>query len=226
MAERCVVLLSGGLDSATVLAIAVRREGLVASCLSFDYGQRHVHELACAARVAASLGPSAHRVLKLDASIVAGSALTGGPDVPKCRDLGEPGIPVTYVPARNTLFLAHALAEAERIGASRIYLGVNAVDYSGYPDCRPEYLRAFEAMANLATREAVEGGVRYRIEAPLVSLTKAGIVREGAALGVDYALTSSCYDPAPDGRPCGACDSCLLRARGFADAGLPDPLLR
>ena len=221
-----VVLLSGGLDSGTVLAIASRELGLRVHALSFDYGQRHRHELTCAAALAVSLGAARHRVLKLDPSVVAGSALTGGGDVPKGRDLDEAGIPSTYVPARNTIFLAHALAEAERTGAEAIFIGANAVDYSGYPDCRPEYLRAFEAMANLATREAVEGRMRFRIEAPLLSLSKAEIVRRGHALGVDFALTSSCYDPGGAGRPCGACDSCRLRAKGFAEAGLSDPLVR
>ncbi len=221
--ERAIVLLSGGLDSAVVLAIAVRERGLRASALSFDYGQRHRHELACAERVAAALGASDHRVVRLDPSIVAGSALTGGGEVPRDRDLDAGGpIPSTYVPARNTLMLAHALAEAERTGAASIHLGANAVDYSGYPDCRPEFLAAFEAMANLATREAVEGRMRFRVEAPLVNLTKAEIVRRGLALGVDFGLTSSCYAPEA-GRPCGSCDACRLRARGFAEAGVGDP---
>jgi 7-cyano-7-deazaguanine synthase len=223
--EPCVVLLSGGLDSAVVLAVAARRHGLAASCLTFDYGQRHRHEIGCAARVAASLGAAAHRVVRLDPSIVAGSALTGGgPPVPKGRDLTQAAIPATYVPARNTLLLAHGLAEAERVGAARLFIGANAVDYSGYPDCRPEFLAAFEAMANLATREAVEGRVRYRVEAPLVSCSKGEIVRCGKELGVDFGLTSSCYDPGPRGLACGACDACRLRAQGFAEAGLPDPV--
>ena len=221
---RAVVLLSGGLDSATVLAVVTRELRLEARALSFDYGQRHRHELTCAAALAAALGAAEHRVLRLDPSVVAGSALTGGGDVPRGRDLAEREIPSTYVPARNTIFLAHALAEAERVGAERIFIGANAVDYSGYPDCRPEYLRAFEALANLATREAVEGRARYRIEAPLLELSKADIVRRGLALGVDFALTSSCYDPGAGGRPCGACDSCRLRAKGFAEAGAEDPL--
>jgi 7-cyano-7-deazaguanine synthase len=222
----CVVLLSGGLDSATVLAIASRKEGLAAHCLSFDYGQRDRIELSCAVAVAEQLGAAAQRQLRLDPSVVAGSALTGGPDVPKGRALAaEEEIPSTYVPARNTLFLAHALAEAERIGADSIWIGANAVDYSGYPDCRPEYLRAFEAMANLATKAAAEGRVRFRIEAPLLELSKADIIRTGLDLGVDYGLTNSCYDPGDDGRPCGGCDSCVLRARGFAEAGASDPRL-
>jgi len=222
--ESCVVLLSGGLDSATVLALATRTGGLEAHCLSFDYGQRHRIELECAAAVAVQLGAAAHRCLRIDPSVVAGSALTGGGAVPKGPELDdEQAIPSTYVPARNTLFLAHGLAEAERIGAGSIWIGANAVDYSGYPDCRPQYLRAFEAMANLATREAVEGRVRYRVEAPLVDLSKAAIIRTGLDLGVDYGLTSSCYDPGPAAEPCGGCDSCRLRAKGFAEAGAADP---
>jgi 7-cyano-7-deazaguanine synthase len=218
-----VVLLSGGLDSATVLAIAVRERGLAASCLSFDYGQRHRHELACAEEQARALGAESHQVVRLDPAIVAGSALTGGPPVPVGRDLSSADIPVTYVPARNTLFLAHALALAERMDAEGLFIGANAVDYSGYPDCRPEFLEAFERMANLATVAAVTGRRRHRVEAPLVRLTKAEIIRRGASLGVDFGRTSSCYDPGPNGQPCGACDSCRLRARGFAEAGLEDP---
>ena len=225
MTPRAVVLLSGGLDSAVTLAIAVRERGLAATCLSFDYGQRHRNELACAARVASSLEAAAHRVIRIDPSIVAGSALTGGSDVPRNRSLEGQGIPATYVPARNALFLSHALSEAERIGADSIHIGANAVDYSGYPDCRPEFLDAFEHMANLATKAAVEGAVRFRVEAPLVSLSKAAIIARGAAVGVDFALTSSCYDPDPKGLPCGGCDSCRIRARGFAEAGLIDPLV-
>ena len=207
------------------LAIAARERGLLASCLSFDYGQRHRHELDCAARVAGSLGARSHRVLRVDPSIVAGSALTGGGEVPKDREPGVAEIPTTYVPARNALFLAHGLAEAERIGAEAIYIGANAVDYSGYPDCRPEFLEAFERMANLATKAGVEGTMRLRIEAPIVRLTKAEIVLRGQALGVDFGLTSSCYDPGDGGRPCGRCDSCRLRARGFAEAGFVDPVV-
>ena len=222
--ESCVVLLSGGLDSATVLALVTRKGGLEAHCLSFDYGQRHLIELRCAVAVAAQLGAAAHRVLRIDPSVVAGSALTGGVEVPKGSELADEGaIPSTYVPARNTLFLAHGLAEAERIGAGSIWIGANAVDYSGYPDCRPQYLRAFEAMANLATRDGVEGRVRYRVEAPLVDMTKGAIIRTGLDLGVDYGLTSSCYDPGPEAEPCGGCDSCLLRAKGFAEVGASDP---
>lgn len=223
--SRAVVLLSGGLDSATVLAIVVRELGLAAHALSFDYGQRHRHEITCAQRIAGLMEVAEHRVLAIDRSIVSGSALTGGGDVPRHRDLGSPDIPSTYVPARNTLFLAHALAEAERIGASRLFIGANAVDYSGYPDCRPEFLEAFERMANLATRESVEGRLRYSVEAPLLALTKGDIVRRAHDLGVDLAQTSSCYAPGPLGRPCTQCDSCRLRAKGFTEAGIPDPLL-
>ena len=226
MTTGCVVLLSGGLDSATVLAIATRERGLRASCLTFDYGQRHRHEIDCARRVAWELGAASHRVLGLDPAIVAGSELTGGGDVPRDLDPGRGGIPDTYVPARNTLFLAHALAESERAGTELILIGANAVDYSGYPDCRPEYLQAFECMANLATREAVEGRARYRVEAPLLRMAKGEIVAKGSALGLDFALTSSCYDPSEDGAACGRCDSCALRARGFAAAGLRDPRAR
>jgi len=218
-----VVLLSGGMDSAVTLAIATRELGLDATCLSFDYGQRHRGELECARRVASALGASSHRELRIDSGVVAGSALTGGEPVPRDRPLDDAAIPSTYVPARNTLFLAHALAEAERLHAGRIFIGANAVDYSGYPDCRPEYLEAFERMANLATREAVEGRLRLRIEAPLLRLSKADIVRRGLGLGVDFALTSSCYDPSTAGAPCGHCDACRLRAKGFAEAASVDP---
>ena len=225
MREACIVLLSGGLDSATVLAVATGERALAAHCLSFDYSQRHRHELSCAARVAEHLGAASHRVLRIDPSVVAGSALTGGGEVPKGAVGESSGIPPTYVPARNTLFLAHGLAEAERIGAASIWIGANVVDYSGYPDCRPEYLRAFEAMAQLATKQAVEDGPRLRIEAPLLELSKAEIIRRGLGLGVDYGLTSSCYDPQGDGRPCRSCESCRLRAKGFLEAGASDPLL-
>lgn len=219
---RAVVLLSGGLDSATVLAIA-RSEGLECYALSFDYGQRHKHELSAARLVAERLGAVEHHVISFDLRAFGGSALTADIEVPKGRDTGEPGIPVTYVPARNTIFLSFALAWAETLGASDVFIGVNALDYSGYPDCRPEYLEAFERMANLATRAGVEGSQRLRIHAPLLRLTKAEIVRRGLELGVDYSLTSSCYDPSPEGRPCGECDSCQLRAKGFREAGVVDP---
>lgn len=215
-----VVLLSGGLDSATTLAIA-NAEGYVCHCLSVDYGQRHVAELAAAARVAAALGACEHRVVHIDMNQFGGSALT---DTAIAVPTGgvAPGIPVTYVPARNTIMLSLALAWAEVVGAQDIFVGVNAVDYSGYPDCRPEYIRAFEAMANLATKAAVEGRP-LRLHAPLIDLAKADIVRRGAALGVDYALTVSCYQADAEGRACGTCDSCRLRRAGFEAAGLPDP---
>jgi 7-cyano-7-deazaguanine synthase len=226
MKPPAVVLLSGGLDSATVLAIA-REQGYAPHALSFRYGQRHQHELQAAAAVAHALGAVRHLVMTTDLRSFGGSALTDAEiAVPKGRALDEAEIPVTYVPARNTVFLSFALAWAETLGASDLFIGVNAVDYSGYPDCRPEYIAAFEAMANLATRAGVEGRQRLRIHAPLMHLDKAQIVREGLRLGIDYALTSSCYDPGPDGRPCGGCDACRLRARGFGEAGVADPLLR
>lgn len=215
-----VVLLSGGLDSATVLAMA-RAQGHDCHCLSVDYGQRHRAELVAATRVAAALGAASHRTLTLDLRAFGGSALTDSAiDVP----IGgvAPGIPVTYVPARNTIMLSLALAWAEVLGAQDIHCGVNAVDYSGYPDCRPEYIKAFEAMANLATKAAVEGA-RLTVHAPLIALTKAGIIRAGADLGVDYGLTVSCYQADDSGRACGVCDSCRLRREGFAAAGIADP---
>lgn len=220
-----VVLLSGGLDSATVAAIALT-QGFHVNALSFSYGQRHSWELEAARRVARSLGIANHRLATIDLRVFGGSALTAEIDVPKGRSPGQigHGIPITYVPARNTIFLSYALAWAEVLGAGDVFIGVNALDYSGYPDCRPEYIRAFEAMANLATRAAVEGRQRLTIHTPLIDLTKAQIIRRGIELGVDYGLTSSCYDPAPDGRPCGRCDSCLLRLKGFREAGVPDPL--
>ena len=220
---KAVCLLSGGLDSATCLAHA-RREGYDCYALSFDYGQRHRIELEAAARVAAALGASEHRVVRLDPGAFGGSALTGAVAVPKGRSLEQmgQGIPVTYVPARNTIFLSFALARAEVLGANDVFIGVNAIDYSGYPDCRPEYIEAFERMANLATKAAVEGGARLRIHTPLIRLSKAAIVRLAASLGVDFSLTHSCYDPDTDGRPCGACDSCLLRRKGFEEAGIED----
>ena len=220
-----VVLLSGGLDSTTVLAIA-RSEGFRPHAMSFRYGQRHAVELARAQEVARSMQIDHHIVVDIDLRQFGHSALTADLDVPKARSASQmaEGIPITYVPARNTVFLSFALAWAETLGAQDIYIGVNALDYSGYPDCRPEYIHAFEAMANLATRAGVEGA-RVRIHTPLIDLTKAQIIARGVALGVDYGETSSCYDPSPQGRPCGACDSCLLRAKGFAEAGLVDPLL-
>ncbi|WP_430435493.1 7-cyano-7-deazaguanine synthase QueC [Methyloversatilis sp.] len=215
-----VVLLSGGLDSATVLAMA-RAQGLDCHCLSLDYGQRHRAELVAAERVATALGAASHRTIALDLRAFGGSALTDSAiDVPTGGVV--PGIPVTYVPARNTIMLSLALAWAEVLGAQDIFCGVNAVDYSGYPDCRPEYIKAFEAMANLATKAAVEGA-RLTVHAPLIDLTKAGIIRAGAQLGVDYALTVSCYQADDEGRACGVCDSCRLRREGFAAAGVADP---
>ncbi|HHH36825.1 MAG TPA: 7-cyano-7-deazaguanine synthase QueC [Gammaproteobacteria bacterium] len=217
--RRAVVLVSGGLDSATVLAIA-RAEGFHCHALSFDYGQRHRGELAAARRVARDLGAVEHRVMDIGLGEIGGSALTDTAiDVP---EHGGEGIPVTYVPARNTVFLSLALAWAEVLEARDIFIGVNAVDYSGYPDCRPEYIAAFEAMANLATRAGVEG-VRTRIRTPLIDLSKAEIIRRGTALGVDFSRTVSCYAADEAGRACGRCDACRLRAAGFAAAGLPDP---
>lgn len=220
-----VVLLSGGLDSATVAAIA-QSEGFKVHALSFAYGQRHSFELEAAERVAASLGVAQHRVATIDLRVFGGSALTDDIEVPKGRDGAEMehGIPVTYVPARNTIFLSFALAWAEVLGASDVFIGVNALDYSGYPDCRPEFIRAFESMANLATKAGVEGRQKLLIHAPLMQMTKAQIIRRGLELGVDYSLTSSCYDPAADGRPCGLCDSCFLRRKGFSENGIDDPL--
>lgn len=219
--KKAICLLSGGLDSSTCLAIA-RAEGYETYALSFDYGQRHRTELAAAARVAAALGAAGHRTVTIDLRQFGGSALTAEIDVPKhgsVEELGE-GIPVTYVPARNTIFLSFALAYAEVTGAHDIFLGVNAIDYSGYPDCRPEFIDAYVRMANLATK----AGAVYQIHTPLITLTKAGIVRRAAELGLDFGLTHSCYDPDAEGRPCGHCDSCLLRLKGFAEAGLRDPL--
>jgi len=222
-----VVLLSGGLDSTTVLAIA-KSQGYEAYALSFRYGQRHDFELRRASEVARALGAAGHVVLDIDLRKFGGSALTADIEVPKERPIEElsRGIPITYVPARNTIFLSFALAWAEVLGSSDIFLGVNALDYSGYPDCRPEYIAAYERMANLATRAGVEGVQRLKLHTPLISMTKAQIVARGLELGVDFAMTSSCYDPGPSGEPCGSCDSCLLRARGFAEAGVADPLLR
>ncbi len=224
MAGPAVVLLSGGLDSATTLA-AARAEGFECYALSFDYGQRHAREIESARRVATALGAKEHLVLKLDLRAIGGSALTADVAVPKGRsaEAMASGIPVTYVPARNTIFLSHALAWAEVLGAQDIFIGVNVLDASGYPDCRPEYIEAFERMANLATKAGVEGKSRFKVHAPLITLSKAEIIKLGAGLGVDFALTWSCYEPQTDGRPCGLCDSCLLRKKGFAEAGLTDP---
>lgn len=226
MSSLAVVLLSGGLDSATAAAIA-RADGYRLIALTVDYGQRHRHELEAARRVAAALGVERHLIQRLDLSQFGGSALVSDLPVPKDRPEAElsAGIPVTYVPARNTVFLALALGLAEVMETGEIFLGVNAVDYSGYPDCRPEFLNAFERLANLATKAGVEGRLVFRLRAPLVSWTKAEIIRRGRELGVDYGLTHSCYDPQPDGRPCGACDACQLRRRGFHEAGLEDPLV-
>lgn len=220
-----IVLLSGGLDSATVLAIA-RQEGYPCHALSFRYGQRHAVELAAADRVAKRLGVASHRVVEIDLRQFGGSALTSDIAVPKKSSADEIGseIPITYVPARNTIFLSFALAFAEVTSSSDIFIGVNALDYSGYPDCRPEYISAFEQMANLATKSAVEGRQRIKIHTPLIQLTKAQIIRRGLDLGVDYALTSSCYDPDSSGAACGQCDSCLLRLKGFAENGVHDPI--
>jgi 7-cyano-7-deazaguanine synthase len=225
MATRAVVLLSGGLDSATTLAIA-RAGGYECHALSFDYGQRHVCELESAKKVAAALGATQHLTLRLDLRAIGGSALTADIDVPKGRSdeaMGT-GIPVTYVPARNTIFLSHALAWAEVLGAEDVFIGVNALDYSGYPDCRPEFTEAFEKLANLATQAGVEGKSRFRVHTPLIELSKAQIVARAYELNVDLSLTWSCYAPEPDGRACGLCDSCLLRKRGFAGARLADPV--
>jgi 7-cyano-7-deazaguanine synthase len=216
-----VCLLSGGLDSATCLAYA-RREGYRCHALSFDYGQRHRAELDAARRVATSLGAAEHRVISIDLRAFGGSALTADIAVPKAGV--AQGIPVTYVPARNTVFLSLALAWAEVLSSSDIFIGVNAIDYSGYPDCRPEFIAAFENMANLATKAGVEGRMRLKIHTPLIRLSKCEIIKLGGELGVDFGLTHSCYDPDAQGRPCGACDSCRLRLKGFSDAGLKDPL--
>jgi 7-cyano-7-deazaguanine synthase len=228
MAPAAVVLLSGGLDSTTVLALA-QSEGYAVYALTFRYGQRHSSEIDAAKAIARSAGVVRHQVVDIDLRAFGGSALTAEIAVPKDRDLdrpvkGESEIPVTYVPARNTIFLSYALALAEVVGAGDIFIGVNALDYSGYPDCRPEYIEAFEKMANLATRAGVEGRTRLTIRTPLIALTKAGIIRLGASLGVDYSGTTSCYDPGANGEACGRCDACQLRLKGFREAGLTDPI--
>jgi 7-cyano-7-deazaguanine synthase len=222
--KHAIVLLSGGLDSATTLAIA-RAQGYQAYALSFDYGQRHKRELDAAKEIAESLGAKKHLIIKIDNQIFGGSALTDNVDVPKSRTEKEiaTGIPVTYVPARNTIFLAHALAWAETIGAGHIFIGANAIDYSGYPDCRPEFIALFETLANIATKSGVEGA-RLQIHAPLIKMSKADIVRKAVELKVDLFLTHSCYDPLADGRACGECDSCRLRQKGFDEAGVRDPI--
>jgi 7-cyano-7-deazaguanine synthase len=224
-APKAVILLSGGLDSATVLAMA-RARGFDCFALSFRYGQRHSWELKSAERLAAAMGVIEHHIVDFDLRRFGGSALTSDEDVPKGRAMEEMSseIPVTYVPARNTVFLSFGLAWAEVLGSFDIFIGVNALDYSGYPDCRPEYIQAYQTMANLATRAGVEGHGQLKIHTPLIELSKAQIIQQGLELGVDYAMTSSCYDPDAEGRPCGQCDSCLLRKKGFAEAGVPDPL--
>jgi len=221
---RAVCLLSGGLDSSTCLALA-RRDGFTCYALSFDYGQRHRMELEAAARVAKSLGAAQHLVIPVDLRVFGASALTSDIAVPKGRAADEMSreIPVTYVPARNTIFLSLALAWAEVLESSDIFIGVNALDYSGYPDCRPEFIEAYERMANLATKSGVEGRTRIQIHTPLIRLSKAEIVKLGGELGLDFRLTHSCYDPGPGGRPCGQCDSCVLRRKGFEEAGMEDP---
>ncbi len=223
--KKAVVLLSGGLDSATTFAIA-RSEGYICHALSFAYGQRHSRELESAKKVAAALGAVEHLILALDLGLIGGSALTADIPVPKGRspeEIGH-GIPVTYVPARNTIFLAHALGWAEVLGAEDLFFGANVLDASGYPDCRPEYIEAFERLANLATKAGVEGKSHFEIHTPLIRMAKAEIIKRGHALGVDFGLTWSCYEPTADGRACGLCDACLLRKKGFAEAGLADPL--
>ena len=219
--QKAVILVSGGLDSATVLSMA-KNEGYECYALSFDYGQRHSHELLQSKRVSEALGVKQHRIANIDLGVFGGSALTD--DSISIPDQQEQGIPITYVPARNTVFLSMALGWAEVLGANAIFIGANAVDYSGYPDCRPEYIQSFEVMANLATKQSVEGKP-FKILAPLIDLTKAEIIKQGLELGVDYGITSSCYDPQENGQPCGVCDSCRIRAAGFAAAGVVDPLI-
>ncbi|MDX3569516.1 7-cyano-7-deazaguanine synthase QueC [Streptomyces sp. ID05-47C] len=226
MDRPAIVLLSGGLDSTTVLAIA-KDQGFTPYALSFRYGQRHSIELEAAERVAQTQGVARHVIADIDLRVFGGSALTSDIEVPKHEtldDVEDGGVPITYVPARNTIFLSFALAFAETVGASDIFTGVTAVDYSGYPDCRPEYMDAFATMANLATRAGVEGTSQMTLHSPLIALSKADIVREGLRLGVDYSITSSCYDPDEQGRACGRCDTCLLRLKGFAEAGIKDPV--
>lgn len=224
--KRCVALLSGGIDSSTTLAIA-RSLGYEIFALSFYYGQRHAIEIEGARRIARSLGIKNHAVIDINLGQIGGSALTSGIDVPKGRKISDISkyIPITYVPARNTIFLSFALALAEVVGADTIFIGANALDYSGYPDCRPEYLAAFESMANLATKAGVSGKTRFKIAAPLINMTKGEIIRKGMELGIDFSLTHSCYDPDPQGMACMRCDSCILRKKGFDEAGIPDPVL-
>jgi len=221
--KRAVVLLSGGLDSYTAAAI-VGKQGFSLYALTVEYGQRHAREIESARTVASALGVERHLEQALDLRAIGGSSLTSDADVPRDRDLASPGIPSTYVPARNTIFLSLALGWAEVLDARDIVIGVNALDYSGYPDCRPEFISAFESLASLATRAGVEGA-RFHVHTPLIGMTKADIVRQGLALGLDYGLTHSCYDPDASGRPCGRCDSCALRAKGFAEVGIADPLV-
>lgn len=224
VSQKAIVLSSGGLDSTTVMAMA-KTEGFEIYSLSFFYGQRHAFELEAAKKIAHELGVRQHLVIDLDLRKIGGSALTAEIEIPKSRDNHSMAaeIPVTYVPARNTIFLAHALAWAEVLGAFDIFIGVNAIDYSGYPDCRPQFILAFEKMANLATKAGVGGTSTIRIHAPLISMTKAQIIRRGIDLGIDYAMTHSCYDPTPQGHACGGCDSCVLRKKGFKEAGIQDP---
>jgi 7-cyano-7-deazaguanine synthase len=224
--KKAIVLSSGGIDSTTAMAIA-KSEGYEIYSLSFSYGQRHSLELEAAKKVAVFFGARKHLVINIDLRAFGGSALTDDIEVPKGRDEidMQQNIPVTYVPARNTIFLSYALAWAETLHVSDIFIGVTAIDYSGYPDCRPEYIAAFEKMANLATKAAVEGKTRVRIKTPLIATSKADIIKRGNELGVDYSITHSCYDPSPDGKACGQCDSCLLRKKGFREAGIPDPAI-
>ncbi len=224
MPKKAVILLSGGIDSTTTMAIA-RSEGYELYAISIDYGQRHLLELEKARKAAGSFNVTEHKIIHMDLRGIGGSALTSDIKVPKDRDLRDMahGIPVTYVPARNTIFLAIALSWAEVIGAESIFLGVNVLDYSGYPDCRPDYIRAFERMANLATRAGVEGTMKFTIKTPLIKMTKAEIIMKGVELGVDFSMTHSCYDPMREGIACGRCDSCLLRRKGFSEAGIEDP---
>ncbi|MGA3207028.1 MAG: 7-cyano-7-deazaguanine synthase QueC [Syntrophales bacterium] len=224
--KKAIVLSSGGIDSTTAMAMA-KSEGYEIYSLSFFYGQRHSMEMEAAKKVAGFLGAKKHLVVNIDLRVFGGSALTDDIQVPKGRNESEMqrSIPVTYVPARNTILLSYALAWAEILGVSDIFIGVNVVDYSGYPDCRPEYIAAFENMANLATKAGVEGKTRVKIRTPLIAMSKADIIRRGSELGVDYGITHSCYDPSPDGKACGLCDSCLLRKSGFSEAGIPDPTI-
>ena len=222
--KKAIILFSGGLDSTTVMALA-KNAGYDLYAMSFDYAQRHIFELEAAKKIALAYGVKAHLVVKTDLTSIGGSALTDAISVPKDRDInvGEDEIPVTYVPARNTIFLSYALAWSEVLSAPDIFMGVNAIDYSGYPDCRPEYIHAFEQMANLATKAGVEGSFKIKIQTPLIRMTKAEIIKKGLELGVGYGMTHSCYDPDTRGNACGRCDSCLLRKKGFADAGVDDP---